>query len=262
MMTALEPVGPLEPVDALRLEAHERRQRIIELGDEIQDREFEQAQHLLWFRADSLHWRCLQYDSWEEFICQEDMMEALGLTAHSKGARSKGVGLFMIHAVIPEARVFGKDHSKVQEALGELRPLAERALAAPEEGRRDLARELLQKVDDYRSMKLEEVQRTVQIRRPPRYHLTSNGNKPAVAKVDGEGELEILLVQADDCDPVGAGRVMAKITKSFNYLEWDEEGIWGRKDGAIKLAMRWANGDIPYERREAAAQACGAERRI
>ena len=263
MATALIPAKPLDPQDILRILAHEERQRIVRMGIEIQERRFEQALGLAWFKANEERWRRLGYESWEEFLFQDDMLQALSAPM-SRGARSKIEGLIWIDLICPEANALGPGRSKVAEALSELRPKIQAALEASPEERESIAAEIGEDVDRYRSMLAREVQAEIQAHRPSPYHLTTNDRKPAIAKVDEEsGELDILLVQAEDCDPVGAGRAMARLLKRFAFLMWDEDGIWGQAgEGVWKPLLRWTRADIPYNVREAVARACGAERRL
>lgn len=257
-MAALTTVGPTELIQ----EAHHRRNRILELGSEVHERKFEQAEHLNWFKAYEGRWRCLGYDSWEDFLFQDDMLQALGAT--SQGAMSKTELLIWVDLLVPEANALGPGRSKIAEAGTEIRPKVQAALAAPPEERERIVAEIRDDVDMYRSMTAKEVQAQVQTPRPSPYHLTMNSAKPAIAIVDeGSGEMDILLAQADDCDPVGAGRVMARLLKRFSFLLWDEDGIWGEAEKGIwKPLLRWTRPDIPYNVREAVARACGAERRI
>jgi hypothetical protein len=255
---------PLDPEEIRRFLAHEARQHIIELGAEIEQREQEQAQHLLWFYKNPKTWQSLGYNSFKEFFFQEDIQQALGLNATSQGAHSRVFGLFLVHAAIPEAAVFEKGHSKLEAAMPILRPMAAAALEAPPERARELKSTLLNAVNRYRDLKYREVTHRVQTQRPSPYRLTANSNKPAIAEADDKtGEMDVLLVQTSDCDTVGAGRAMARILKSRTFFMWDEEGIWTRiEEGYWKLALRWARGDIPYKVRERAAEACGAEERV
>ena len=264
MTTALIPTKPLDPQDILRVLAHEGQRRIIELGGEIEEREQEQARLLLWFYRNPESWRRLGYDSFKDFFFQDDMQQALGLNATSQGAESRTFGLFLVHAAVPEAAVFGKGHSKLEAAMPLLRPMAAAALEAPSQRQKELKRTLLGAVNTYRDLKYREVAARVQTQRPSPYRLTTNSGKPAVGELDGQtGELKIRLVQTDECDAVGAGRAMARLLKSRTFFTWDEEGIWTRLEpGVWKLALRWATGDIPYKVREQVAGDCGAERRI
>jgi len=263
MMIALETTKSMEPINVLREEAHERYQRIIELGCEIGEREEEQAKHLLWFYHNPETWRSLGYESFKHFFLQEDILQALGLNAASQGAESRTFGLFLVHAAVPEAAIFGKGHSKLEAAMPILRPMAAAALEAPPERGKELKRTLLRAVNTYRDLKYREVADRVQTQRPSPYRLTFNSDKPAVGElIEETGELKIWLVQTDECDAVGAGRAMARLLKSRTLFTWDEEGIWTRiEPGVWKLALRWAGGDIPYKVREKVAEDCGAERR-
>jgi len=264
MTTALVPsvpARPVDPQDILRALAHAGYRRIIELGYEIGEREEEQARHLLWFYHNPETWRSLGYGSFKDFFLQEDMLQALGLNASSQGAESRTFGLFLVHAAVPEAGVFGKGHSKLEAAMPLLRPMASAALEAPPEREKELKKTLLKAVDTYRDLKYREVAARVQTQRPSLYRLTTNSDKPAIAEVDDEtGEMDTVLVLADDL--VGAGRAMARMLKSRTFFTWDDEGIWTRIERGIwKLALRWARGDIPYKVKEKAAEACGAEER-
>lgn len=244
-----------------RFLAYGVRQRIIELGTEIEEREQEQAQHLLWFYKNPETWQRLGYNSFKEFFFQDDIQQALGLNATSQGAHSRVFGLFLVHAAVPEAAVFEKGHSKLEAAMPILRPMAAAALEAPPERARELKNTLLNAVNRYRDLKYREVASRVQTQRQSPYRLTFNSSRPAIAEVDGEtGEMDTLLVLADDL--VGAGRAMARMLKSRTYFMWDEQGIWAQvEEGHWKLALRWARGDIPYKVKEKAAEACGAEER-
>lgn len=255
-------MAEMQLVDAeLIQEAHHRRGRIIELGHEVHDCKLEQAEHLNWFKGDERRWECLGYDSWEEFLFQEDMLQALNVT--SQGAMSKTEFLIWVDLLVPEANVLGPGRSKIAEAGVEIRPKVQAALAAPPGERGRIVAEIAEDVDKYRSMTAREVQAQVQTPRPSPYRLTVNGARLAIAVLDeGSGELNILLVQAEDCDPVGAGRVMSRLLKQFTFLLWDEDGIWGKDRDLMKPLLRWTRPDIPYNVREAVAKACGAERRI
>jgi len=253
---------PLDPEDIRRFMCHEARQRVIWLGCEIHGRKFEQAEILNWFRADERRWGRLGYESWEDFLFQDDLLQALGVA--SQGARSKLEGIIWVDLLVPEANALGPGRSKIAEAMTEIRPKIEAALKALPEERERIVAEIGEDVDTYRSMTAREVQAQIQTPRPSPYHLTTNDRKPAIATADQEsGELDILLVQADDCDPVGAGRVMSKLLKRFTFLLWDEDGIWGKEgEGVFRPLLRWTRPDIPYHVRETVARACGAERRI
>lgn len=254
---------PLDSEDLQRFLAHEARQHIIALGAEVHERRFAQALELNWFKTDERRWRRLGYDSWEEFLFQDDMLQALSIPM-SQGAKSKTEGLIWIDLICPEINALGPGRSKLGEAMTDLRPKIQAALEAPPEERERIAAEISEDVERYRSMLARDVRAQVQEHRPSPYHLTTNDRKPAIAKIDKEsGELDILLVQAGDCDPVGAGRVMARLLKRFAFLMWDEDGIWGRAgEGVWKPLLRWTRSDIPYDVRETIARACGAERRI
>jgi hypothetical protein len=251
-----------DPQEALRDEAHERYQRIIELGAEIQDRVQEQALHVLWFYRNPEAWRSLGYQSFKEFFFQEDIQQALELNATSQGAQSIVFGKLLVKAAVPEAGIFGEGHSKLDPAMPLLRPMAAAILEAPPEKAKELKRTLLNAVNEYRSLKYREVVQRIQTRRPSPYHLTANSNKPAIAEIDEDGVMDVLLVQTPDCDPAGAGRAMARMLKSRTFFTWDEEGIWTQiEEGVWKLALRWARDDIPYKVKEKAAEACKAEER-
>jgi len=254
---------PLDPESIRRFLAHEARQRIIELGAEIHKRRFAQALELNWFKSDERRWRRLGYESWEEFLFQDDMLKALRVPM-SQGATSKTEGLIWLDLICPELNALGPGRSKLGEAMADLRPRIQAALEAPPEERERIAAEISEDAERYRSMLATEVQAEVQQHRPSPYHLTTNDGHSAIAKVDEDsGEFDILLVQAKDCDPVGAGRVMARLLKRFAFLLWDEDGIWGKAgDDYWRPLLRWTRPDIPYEVRETVARACGAERRI
>jgi len=253
---------PLNPEEIRRWLAYEARQRIIELGYEIEERIQEQARLLLWFYHNPETWRSLGYSTFKEFFFQDDMQQALGLNATSQGAQSLKFGLCIVHAAVPEAAVFGRGHSKLEAAMPLLRPMAAAALEAPPERAKELKKTLLNAVNTYRDLTYRKVANQVQTQRPSSYRLTFNSSKPAIAEVDEEtGEIDTVLVLADDL--VGAGRAMARMLKSRTFFMWDEEGIWTQiEKGVWKLALRWARGDIPYKVREKAAEACGAEERV
>ena len=254
---------PLDLEEIKRLLAFGVRQHIIELGSEIYERRIIQALELNWFKKDERRWKQLGYDSWEEFLFQDDMLKALRIPM-SQGATSKNEGLIWLDLLCPELNALGPGRSKLGEAMTDLRPKIQAALEAPPEERERIAAEISEDAERYRSMLATEVQAEVQRHRPSPYHLTNNNSKPAIAKLDeNSGELDILLVQAEDCDPVGAGRVMARLLKCFTFLLWDEDGIWGKAgDDYWTPLLRWTRPDIPYEVRETVARACGAERRI
>ncbi len=262
MTTAL--VRKDDPLEALRIEAHERWQRIIELGAEIESRVQEQARHVLWFYNHPEAWRSLGYSSFRDFFFQEDIQQALELNATSQGAQSRTFGKFLVHAAVPEAGVFGKGHSKLDPAMSILRPMAAAALEAPPERAKKLKKTLLRAVNTYRDLKYREVADRIQTQRPSPYRLTANSDKPAIAEVDEvTGEMDVLLVQSPDCDTVGAGRAMARLLKSRTMFMWDDEGIWTQiEKGVWKLALRWARGDISYKVKERVGEACKAEERV
>lgn len=266
MTTALvlfRPAKLIDPRDILCALAHEGQRRIIELGIEIEEREQEQAKLLLWFYRNPETWQSLGYDNFKDFFLQEDIQQALGLNATSQGAESRTFGLFLVHAAVPEAAIFGKGHSKLEAAMPLLRPMAAAALEAPPERAKELKKTLLGAVNTYRDLKYREVAARVQTQRPSPYRLTFNSDKPAIGELNEEtGELKIWLVQTDECDAVGAGRAMARLLKSRTLFTWDEEGIWTRiEPGVWKLALRWISGDVPYKVKEKVAEDCGAERR-
>lgn len=248
----------------LQQEAHERRQRIIELGDEIHSKRAEQAQDVLWFFHNPKTWKSLGYESFKHFFFQEDIQQALGLNVNSQSAESKALGLLLVDAAVPEAAVFSAGRSKLEAAMPLLRPMAAAALNAPEpERERELKSTLLHAVNTYRDLKYREVTTLVQTQRPTPYRLTTNSGKLAVGELDEEtGELDVLLVQTPDCDQPGAGRAMARLLKSRTLFTWDDEGIWTQiEPGVWELALRWARRGIPYKTKERTAEACKAERR-
>jgi hypothetical protein len=250
--------------DRLTRLAYLRYKRLLSLGDEVEERRRKQLDILHWFWMEPRRYRAIGFDSFDELFMQEDVQRALKLTAMSQGARSKSYGLLKIDVVIPEADVLGPGRSKVAAALPELRPLADKALEAPPREREPVKQELWRKIDEYRALPVREVESQVQTQRELPYRLTSNGGHPAIGKVDGEtGELSILLVQADDCDPVGFATVIRRLTRNYSTLLWDDDGLWTwAGEGILKPIARWPNPNLSSETKQAIAEACRAERRI
>jgi len=250
--------------DRLTRLAYLQYNRLLSLGQEMQDKRREQIQILHWFEEDPRRYKALGFDSVEELIRQEDVQRALKLTAEAQGSQSKVYFLLKIDAVIPEADVLGPGRSKVAAALTVLRPLVDKALEAPPEEREPLKRELWRTVDEYRALPVREVERQVQTRREPPYRLTTNDGHPAMAEVDGDtGEFNVLLVQADDCDPIGFATVVRRLTRKYGSLLWDDDGLWTwAADGILRPVARWPRPDLPQRTKQAVAEACRAERRI
>lgn len=250
--------------DKLTRLAFMQYQRLLSLGEEMKEVRRKQLDILHWFWREPRRYRAIGFNSFEELFAQDDIQNALRLTASSQGAQSKSYAMFKLDIVIPEADVLGPGRSKVAAALTELRPLADRALEAPPKERERLKRELWQKVDEYRALPVREVERQIQTRREPPYRLTTNDGHLAIGEVDGEtGELSILLVQADDCDPIGFATVVRRLTRNYNSLLWDDDGLWAWvAEGIWKPVARWPNPDVPSATKQAVAEACRAERRI
>lgn len=238
--------------------------RLLSLGDELKERRRAQLDILHWFWKEPRRYKAIGFDSFEELFAQEDVQNALRVTATSQGAQSKSYGMLKIDVVVPEADVFGPGRSKVAAALTELRPLADKALEAPPREQESIKRELWRLVDEYRALPVREVEKQIQTRRESPYHLTSNDGHPAIAKVDEEtGELNVLLVQADDCDSIGFATVVRRLTRKYNSLLWDDEGLWmWIGEGVLKPVARWPNPNLSPETKQAIAEACRAERQI
>ena len=253
-----------EAPDKLTRLAFMQYKRLLSLGDEIQERRRQQLDILHWFWEEPRRYQAIGFNSIEELFAQEDIQRALKVTATSQGALSKSYGMFKIDVVIPEADVFGPGRSKVAAALPELRPLADRALEAPSKRREPIRQELWRLVDEYRALPVREVEKQVQARRESPYHLTTNDGHPAIAEVDEEtGEMNVLLVQTDDCDSVGFATVVRRLTRKYSSLLWDDDGLWTWiKEGILKPVARWPNPNLSPETKQAIAEACRAERRI
>ena len=73
----------------------------------------------------------------------------------------------------------------------------------------------------------------------------------------------MLLVQADDCDPIGFATVVRRLTHKYSSLLWDDDGLWvWAAEGILSPVARWPNPDLSPETKQAIAEACRAERRI